>query len=68
MAGPMIVSGEAGAGMQEDKMVMFGMFPAGVVRGACWRMAMILQADTSSVMGGEIVGGDVFREAVGSVF
>ena len=40
-AGPMIVSGEAGAGRQEERIVMFGLFPAGVVQVACWRMAMI---------------------------
>ena len=62
------MSGEAGTGMQGERTVMFGKFPAGVVRGACWRMAMKLQADTSSVMGREVLGGDVFREAVGSVF
>ena len=67
-AGPMIVSGEAGAGRQEERIVMFGLLPARVVRDDCWRMAMVLQADTPSVMEEEAVGGGVFRETMGSVF
>ena len=63
----MNVSREAGTGMQDDKMVMLGMFPNGFVRRACWRMATILQADTSLDVGGEVGGGGVIRTAVGCV-
>ena len=63
----MNVSGEAGTGMQEDQMVMFGMFPNGFVRGACCRMATILQADISLDVGWEVGGGEVLRTAVGCV-